>query len=245
MTEDDEPCPCVSTRSGELNLVLEGQVTLEIGPAKQQVTMRAGDACLVPRGLPHAVRVPESGRVLMIDVRGQVADQGLRLVPAKLLPARVLKTIDRVWTRRIPDALRSTAAVAEEVLRRLESREPLVIEATPATRLVTRAKEILEAEFANPPSLAVLARRLRTNEFYLLRAFKKHFSFSPLAYAQFLRTEHFVWELLGAPSEQTLLRLSSDAGFGDYSTFQRRIRGMFGKRPSELVEEPEQGKLGP
>jgi AraC-like DNA-binding protein/mannose-6-phosphate isomerase-like protein (cupin superfamily) len=245
ITEDDEPCPCVSTRSGELNLVLEGKVVIEVGPAKQQVVLGAGDACLVPRGLPHAVRVPESGRVLMVDVQSAVADHGLRVLPAKALPARVFRKIGRAWTRRVPDALEPAREAAAEVVLRLESRAPLEIETTPATRRMMRAKQILEAHFADPPTLGELAGQLGTNEFYLLRSFKKHFSFSPLAYAQFLRTEHFVWELLGATSPRTLLRLSSEAGFGDYSTFERRIRDVFGRTPSSLVEDDPDGRLGP
>jgi AraC-like DNA-binding protein len=242
---DDEDCPCVSTRSGELNLVLDGEVIIDVGPAHQEVTVRAGEACLVPRGLPHSVRTPRSGRVLMVDVVGDVAEQGLRVLPAHLLPAHVFGALDRAWRRPVRDALEPSRKVAADVVERLVSQAPLVIETTSATRRMMQAKQILEQRFADPPTLAELAKGLGTNEFYLLRSFKKHFRFSPLAYAQFLRTEHFLWELLGAATRSTLLRLSSEAGFGDYSTFQRRIREMFGRTPSSLVEDDAEGRLGP
>jgi AraC-like DNA-binding protein/mannose-6-phosphate isomerase-like protein (cupin superfamily) len=242
---DDDDCPCVSSRSGELNLVLDGEVVIDVGPAHQIVTVRAGEACLVPRGLPHSVRVLRSGRVLIVDVLGAAAEQGLRVLPAHLLPARVFRGLDRAWRTPVKDALLLSRDGAAGVVERLASRAPLVIEATSATRRMTQAKQILERRFADPPALGELAKELGINEFYLLRSFKKHFRFSPLAYAQFLKTEHFLWELLGAKSQRTLLRLSSDAGFGDYSTFERRIRDMFGRTPSSLVEDDAEGELGP
>ena len=131
------------------------------------------------------------------------------------------------------------------MVKRLALEPPIEIETAPATQRMQRAKQILEARFADPPALGELAKMLGTNEFYLLRTFKKHFRFSPLAYAQFPRMEHFLWELLGANAEQTLLRLSSEAGFGDYSTFTRRMRETFGRTPSALIEDTADGRLGP
>jgi AraC-like DNA-binding protein/mannose-6-phosphate isomerase-like protein (cupin superfamily) len=242
---DDEPCPCVSTRSGELNLVLDGELVLEIGPKKQIVRIGRGDACLVPRRLAHAVRVARGGRVLLIDVHGEAADNGPRIVPAHVLPARLLGAVDRAWGKSAREVFHATWEVAEDVTRRLSSREPIRIETTAGTQRMLRVKQILEARFTQPPSLDELAQTLKMNPFYLLREFKRHFAFSPLAYAQFLRTEHFVWELLGVSSRATLLERSADAGFGDYSTFQRRIREQFGRSPSLLVDDDAGGSLGP
>jgi AraC-like DNA-binding protein len=112
-------------------------------------------------------------------------------------------------------------------------------------------KRAIEERFASPPSLADLAGRFGTSEFYLLRSFKRHFAFTPFAYAQFLRTEHFLWELVGArgrrePREgRTLLALSADAGWGDYSTFERRMRAIAGRPPSELLTHDPSATLGP
>lgn len=243
--EDGELCPCVSTRSGELNIVLEGEVIIEVGPKKQIVHVRAGEACLVPRGQPHAVRVERGGRVLMVDVRGLAADEGLRFVPARILPARPLQTIDRAWRKDARAVFASAWEAATEVTNRASELTPIRIEETAQSRRMARVKGVLEKQFVDPPSLAELGSLARLNEFYLLREFKRQFAFSPYAYAQFLRVEHFVWELLGARPPRTLLRLSAESGFGDYSTFQKRMREAMGRSPSALVDDDAAGTLGP
>lgn len=242
---DDDPCPCVSTRSGELNIVLEGDVVIEVGPKKQEVRIRAGEACLVPRGQPHTVRVERGGRVLMVDVRGVAAEEGLRFVPARILPSAPLHTIDRAWRKDARAVFAGAWDAAEEVTTRTAELTPIRIEHTAQSARMLRVKATLEKRFVDPPSLAELGALARLNEFYLLREFKRQFAFSPYAYAQFLRVEHFVWELLGARSPRTLLRLSAEAGFGDYSTFQKRMREATGRSPSDLVDDEATGTLGP
>lgn len=181
----------------------------------------------------------------MVDVLGPVADDGLRLVPASQLPSAPLSTIDRAWRRGVRDVFTAAWDAADEVARRLADRAPIPIESTAQTSRMARVKEALEARFADPPAIAELAALARVNAFYLLREFKRQYGFSPRAYAQFLRVEHFVWELLSSRRSRTLLRLSSDAGFGDYSTFQRRVREVMGRSPSDLVDDDACGPLGP
>ncbi len=242
---DDEPCPCVSTRSAELNVVLDGEVVIEVGPKKQIVRVQRGEACLVPRGLPHAVRVDRGGRVLMVDVRGPVADAGLRLVEAHALPRKPLATIDAAWRRGARDVFTTAWEAAEDIVGRLAATTPVAIEATAQTRRMARMKAMLESRFVDPPTLGELAAMAKTNDYYLLREFKRHFAFSPMAYVQFLRTENFVWELLAPRRPPSLLRLSAESGFGDYSTFHRRIREWAGRTPGRLLDEDASGALGP
>lgn len=245
ITEDDDPCPCVSTRSAELNVVLEGEVAIEVGPKKQIVRVRAGEACLVPRGQPHAVRVQRGGRVMMIDVRGGAAENDLRLLPTRSLPVRALSTFDRAWRRGARDVFANAWSAAEEITRRLGDLTPIPIETTAQSARMARVKATLEQRFVDPPTLAELGAEVKLDTFYLLREFKRQYAFSPLAYVQFLRLEHFTWELLGARSARTLLRLSAESGFGDYSTFQRKLRASLGRSPSALVDDEASGSLGP
>lgn len=243
--EDDESCPCVSTRSAELNIVLEGEVVIEVGPKKQTVRVRAGEACLVPRGQPHAVRVERGGRVIMVDVRGTSVEGGLRLLPAGALPGRPLHTLDRAWRGGVRDVFASAWEATEDVARRLGELAPITIETTAQSSRMARVKATLERRFADPPTLTELAAEVKLDSFYLLREFKRQYAFSPHAYVQFLRVENFTWELLGARRARTLLRLSTDSGFGDYSTFQRKMRAALGRSPSALVDPDASGSLGP
>lgn len=238
--KDSEECPCVSTRSAEIVVVMDGEVELEAGPERRHLRVREGEAAWIPRGLPHAIRAARDARALVVDHTMRGPDT-LRHAPA----ASLARQLSRAWERRAPDALSAVTKAGVELASTLAGRPPIVLESLPSTRRMTAVKRILEDRFADPPSLAELARATKTSEFYLLRNFKRHFVFTPFAYAQFLRTEHFFWELLGARDDRTLLSLAADAGFDDYSTFQRRIRSLYGIAPSELVDAAAAHTLGP
>src|SRR5690242_19280637 len=79
---DSELCPCVSTRGAELTVVLDGEVAIDVGPARQSVRVRQGDALWVPRGLAHAVIVSSDARAFIVDEPASVGELGLRHVPA-------------------------------------------------------------------------------------------------------------------------------------------------------------------
>lgn len=242
--QDGEPCPCVSTRSAELTVVLDGEVAFEVGPLRQTILARAGEALWVPRGLSHAIFVGRDARAFIVDQRASPGELGLRSLPVRTIPAAVLRAFDRAWRERPERALERIAVASSELVVRLSAREPVAIESVSSTARMLHAKRILEARFQSPPTLAELARAVGTSEFYLLRAFKRHFAFTPYAYAQFLRTEHFFWELLAAPA-RAIVHLAADAGFGDYSTFHRRMRKMTGRAPSSLVASAGEDVLGP
>lgn len=241
---DGDLCPCVSTRGAELTLVLDGEIAIEIGPQRQAVRVREGEAIWLARGVAHAVVVSRDARAFILDREAAPGELGVRHVPSRAMPASLVGAFDRAWKRRPDHALPRIAEHAEELLRRVRAREAVAIEATSSTPKMTKAKRLLEERFARPPTLAELARAVGTSEFYLLRNFKRHFSFTPYAYAQFLRTEPFFWELLLA-DERALSRLAAEAGFADYSTFHRRMRAMTGRAPSGLVALAAGEELGP
>ena len=109
------------------------------------------------------------------------------------------------------------------------------LETRHTTALMLAVKRYLEAHYALPLDLALLASRFGVDRYYLVRAYTRNFGLSPIAYANALRIEHFVWSLLEDAAPGKLVELAGDAGFGDYSTFCRRIRDRFGRAPSELV----------
>lgn len=241
---DPDLCPCVSTRGAELTVLLEGDMAIEVGPSRQAVRVREGEAIWVPRGLAHAVIVSRDARAFIVDKEAAPGELGLRHVPRGAMSASVLRAFDRAWKRRPDRALASIADASAELVTRVRAREPIAIESSSSTPKMHVAKRVLEERFTRPPTLAELARLVGTSEFYLLRNFKRHFSFTPYAYAQFLRTEHFFWELL-ASKDRPLIDLAADSGFGDYSTFHRRMRAMTGRAPSGLVALTAREELGP
>lgn len=242
---DERDCPCVSTRSAELTVVLDGEVAIEVGPARQVIRIGQGEVVWVPRGLAHVIHVPARTRALVVDHVGAGPDT-LHHLPAHAVPAAVLRALRAAWERGGESAFDKVATASAELLQRLGGRAPIEIESAACTRKMHAAKRLLEERFIRPPTLAELARRIGTSEFYLVRNFKRHFGFTPYAYAQFLRTEHFFWELLSAPEDRPrLLALSADAGWGDYSTFERRMRALTGKPPSLLLRTDPDLALGP
>lgn len=241
---DPELCPCVSTRGAELTVVLDGEVAIEVGPARQSIRVRQGEAIWVPRGLAHAVIVSSDARAFIFDEPSSVGELGLRHVPAEKVPSSVLRRFDTAWTRRPDTALARIGDATNELVARVRSRGAITVERTSSTPKMLAAKRILEERYIQPPTLAEVAKAVGTSEFYLLRNFKRHFTFTPYAYAQFLRTEHFFWELLDA-DDRRIADIASDSGFGDYSTFHRRMRAMTGVAPSHLVDASAGDVLGP
>jgi methylphosphotriester-DNA--protein-cysteine methyltransferase len=118
-------------------------------------------------------------------------------------------------------------------------------DAAPSTPRVLRVKALLEDAVDAPPSLRTLAAGERVDPYYLIRAFKKNTGFTPKAYVQYLRLERFVWSLFEDPRKRSMLARSSDAGFDDYASFRRRIREVFARAPSELLDYGGGRALGP
>lgn len=241
---DPELCPCVSTRGSELTVVLDGEIAIEVGPSRQVTRVREGEAVWVPRGLAHAVIVGRDTRAYILDVRDGGPEVGLRHVPGAVIPGSVLRGFDRAWTRRPDRALSQVSSATSELMARVRGRDPVCVEVASSTPKMMVAKRVLEERYTRPPTLAELARIVGTSEFYLLRGFKRHFTFTPYAYAQFLRTEHFFWELLESRG-RALTDIAADSGFGDYSTFNRRMRAITGKAPSTLIALTAAETLGP
>lgn len=151
---------CVSTRSSELNVVLDGDMVLEVGPARQSVRVRAGEAALVARGVPHRVRVERPTRFVVVDVDAPAAP-ALSHLPAAKAPAALLGEVDRSWGQRPGQALRTLDEAARQLVTRMGVGELTDIEIASSTRRMEIVKRVLEARFADPPSLGELAQARR------------------------------------------------------------------------------------
>ena len=142
--------------------------------------------------------------------------------------------------RRMPSLLEQREVVraselagwVDQLLRR--SPRPTPLHLIHNTRRMLAVKQHLDRLHHAPINLEELARQHNMDRYYLARGFRQNFGVTPREYLQFLRMEHFAWSLL-QPRAAALTRLSSDAGFGDYSTFCRRVQRAFGKAPSDLI----------
>jgi AraC-like DNA-binding protein/mannose-6-phosphate isomerase-like protein (cupin superfamily) len=239
------PWPCVSTRSHELTVVLDGEIVCELGPHAQTVRVRAGEAIVVPRGRPHVLRIETRSRLLVLDRARGPTSGDIRHVPAHAMPASPLRTLDRAWRQRGIDALPSVRDVARDLEQRTGARGTIAIEPARHGRRMETAKRMIEEQPEKPPSLEALARAARTSRFHLLRQYKRHYGFTPFDYAQFLRLERLLWSLVERGLDRTLLALSGEAGSSDYSTFHHRMRDIFRRAPSELLDDDALAPLGP
>lgn len=110
----------------------------------------------------------------------------------------------------------------------------------PARRVRRRADGVdrvgahLRAHVAQNLSLDELAAVAGLNKFYLLRAFRRAYGFTPHGYQRQLRLAH-AWQAIvnGHP----LTRATYDAGFADQSHLTRQFAALFGVTPARCARQ--------
>ena len=98
------------------------------------------------------------------------------------------------------------------------------------------ARELLEQDLVNPPSLSRLARLAGTNEFALKKGFKQIFGLPVFQFLQKLRMTKAL-ELLYT-GEQQVGEVALAVGYENMSAFARAFRQTHGISPSELRKTP-------
>lgn len=98
--------------------------------------------------------------------------------------------------------------------------------------LVSAARALLAAEFAESADLTTLAARLGTSPYHLCRVFRQGTGATLHNYRLDLRLRHAI-ERLGDPRVD-LSRLALDLGFSSHSHFTARLRRWAGAPPSAL-----------
>ncbi len=225
---------CVSTRSSELIAVLEGELRVEMGPARHSHRLVAGEACLVLRGTPHTASAAAGTRILVLDVeRASEERLGLGLVTAEMT-ARADRVAARLWGELGSLAAPELTASAEALWAAVRLGRALPLEARHDTRALLGVKKAIEGSFTERVTLADLSDRARLERHYVVRGFTRNFGVSPLAYANYLRLERFVWALL-REAPRPLTEVTLESGFADYPTFCRRARSLLGRPPSRLL----------
>ncbi|OGQ77622.1 MAG: hypothetical protein A2289_06225 [Deltaproteobacteria bacterium RIFOXYA12_FULL_58_15] len=225
---------CVSTRSSELVFVVAGEHHVEFGPTRQQVCLSPGDCFLIHRGTPHVARSRQRTRLLVIDLlKPSVAELGVTL--CRPCNPRISKLGVTLWNTSTKLGAAALVKMARRFVAGMTDFRTIALEPCHNTARMLHAKRALEERFLSPVNVAALAREMGLDRYYLLRAFKHNFGMTPVQYVQFLRLEHFLWTQLESSDGASLTSAALNAGFGDYSTFCRRIRRVVGRAPSRLV----------
>jgi len=234
-----QPCVdwfCVSGQANELAVVLDGEQSIEMGPERQEWLLRAGDACLLPAGTPHRLQVAAGTKIAVIDLSAA----GPQTPGVAALPRGVVSLKEERMLARLFATGELSAGGVREVAARLFDKTatagvtPLAL--GHGTLRMLSAKAELDRGYTAPVRIAELAARHKVDPHYFLRAFRRAFGVTPLAYVQHLRLDHFVRTALVSGAEQSLIESASQAGFGDYATFCRRMSKVFGRPPSRLVQ---------
>lgn len=95
-----------------------------------------------------------------------------------------------------------------------------------------RAREILHAQFAAPPSLVRLAQEVGIHPVHLARTFRTHYGCSVGEYVRLLRVEYASQQLTA--SDAPLAEIALTAGFADQSHFARTFKRLRGLTPAEF-----------
>jgi len=97
---------------------------------------------------------------------------------------------------------------------------------------LVRTREMIEAEFRKPLSVASLAVEANVHPVHLSRTFRHHFNRSIADYQRHLRLEWARTRLL--TGEEPVGRIAIEAGFADHSEFTRRFVELHGVTPSNF-----------
>ncbi len=96
---------------------------------------------------------------------------------------------------------------------------------------IAKARRLIETRFIDLPNLAGIAAACGISVSYLCKAFQKHYSVSPIAYAIELRLQH-AQDLL-KNVDLSVSEIADESGFSDVFYFSRLYKRRFGVPPSQ------------
>jgi len=167
---------------------------------------------------------------------GWMESQGtLHSVGVEPLDALSLYLIDKITdsSEGSMRSLRGEHRVVELMLHRLGRLELLPTEqATELSEIADRARKILEKEFADPPTIEILAHRCATNASKLKKAFKHTYKTTIYGYIQHLRMEEA--SILLREERLSIGEVASRVGYRHQGHFSRLFHTMYGIYPREL-----------
>ena len=221
----EHPRPC-------LVIALRGAYQGRMGSESWE--SRAGDVAMVPAARSHSqVISPAGGEAVLVE-----------LLPERIAAEPSSKPLaGRLWQQRGATLRPLVDKIARE-LRADDSAADLVIESTileilaafsrraavkPAPAWLVAVRERLDADYADPPSLSLLALDAGVSRAHLARTFKTVVGCSVGDYVRRRRLSRAA-ELL--QTDRQLADVALSCGFYDQSHFCRTFRRHFGTAPS-------------
>jgi AraC-like DNA-binding protein len=234
----------------ELSWIDEGQLHYEV--AGERVTVRAGEAIVVPSGVPHVTLFRARMRGGAVHLSGELVDEIVEVMGPELRAAKpgfgLVREASRALTlaRLARDEITSGAsgaqlaagalvdALAVEVLRRAPAGAPRP--GPVRDRRILRALEQIHASYAEPLGVDELARTAMMSRFHFTRVFRDEVGVAPYQYLLRVRIARATELLRSGRCSVTEAALS--VGFQDFSRFARTFRAHTGKRPVDVLRAP-------
>lgn len=218
-----------------LCLVLQGRYEETSGG--RAIDCEAGDVIYHPAGEGHADRFAGcGGRCFNLEVGRGLAEHLKDEAPA-LQESRRYRGGPMSWLcRRLHEELRHQDAAAPlameglvlELLAGVMRRTAVREERVPSW--LTRVRELLQAHFTEPWTLAEIAQTAGVHPAYLARSFRRHLHVTVGEYVRRLRVEFACRRL--AEENPRLSEIAAAAGFVDQSHFTRTFKRATGVTPA-------------
>ncbi len=101
-----------------------------------------------------------------------------------------------------------------------------------ANRLLLRARDAIDRDFAQPLDVPALARIALASEAHFIRSFRRTFGETPHRYLQRRRVERAM--ALLRETDSSVSEVCLDVGFTSFATFSRTFREIVGESPSSF-----------
>lgn len=253
----DELFFCVNGLSDEKTRRLSGDRTLQVDihftePALVLEFLNHRLNCL-----PHDVQqtfsaiaevsdtasIPDSLISLYHDVCQQYVDLHLAITPAmQLALQQLLQCPHHSITKQLyleSKSLELVALALEQMVDRLADPEPTLQPAPPLrsddVERLYQARNILQRNLENPPSLATLARQVGLNDYKLKSGFRQVFNTTVFGYLRDCRLEQ-AQQLLAA-RQMSVTEVCNTVGYASLSSFNAAFRKKFGCNPSVWLKQ--------
>ncbi len=103
------------------------------------------------------------------------------------------------------------------------------------SRLLQEARDILYAEYKNPPSITTLCKRIGTNPFKLKQLFREHLNTTPYGFLMDIRMQHAAKLLKNR--EMPINLIAEAVGYQHPGNFSAAFSRYFGSSPKTLKKQ--------